>query len=96
MRYHVGLGIGHVYAHGLASAHPHQSFADESEDEEPGDSVEEPEPHDNQIHADSNAFAAASDDESSSIECDVEDIEDRESESDDEQWVAMEYMYGRR
>jgi hypothetical protein len=89
MRYHVGHGVGHVYAHGQAT------FEEDSQ-EEPQE-----EPHDLSDQGrdwcdEEDAFAPGEGDTSDLSEQDDEAPASSESDDSDDEFLAMEEMYGSR
>jgi len=80
MRYHFGLGVGHVYA-----SHPADKSTPQEHDIGESDEVEADGPcgSDEMIHLESGSDASTDD----------EDVESQEDPSDDEQFYAMSEMY---
>lgn len=98
MRYHPGFGVGHTYAHDQASGGTSHSPREGSDDEEIDLQKE-----DHICRPDDNAGAkehegeGANEDEDEDAEVDSEDEEggSSDNESDDEEFLAMDEMYGR-
>jgi hypothetical protein len=81
MRYHFGLGVGHVYTHGQAT----DGVGHSTPEEQAG------KPIDAQIE---DHFVELSEADASDVD-EISDGQDKNSEpSDDEEFMAMEEMYG--